>query len=260
MRQTSNRIAKSRLLFLALLLPLTNLTGCSTVSTRDRTKANLYLQLGTTYLVHGDFPLALKALLESQKYDPNVAATQNNLGLAYYVRHRFDHAEYHFKRALQLQPNFTEAENNLGRLYIEVGLYKKAIKALKRATADLTYNHPAKSWSNLGQAYFYDKQYSKAKAALENSLQMRHNNCPTIETYGRTLYDLKDYKPAAESLDQAIQICGTSKFDEPHFYSGMSFYKLGEVDKARARFKELVSLFPNSRYTAQAQKMLEILK
>ncbi len=254
-----SRMPKSAALLFCLVTSIT-LTACSTVSPRDREKANLYLELGTTYLVRGDYPLALKALLRSQKLNPDNASTQNNLGLAYYVRRRFNHAQKHFKRALELRPKFTEAENNLGRLYITVGLYKKAIRELKLATADLTYNHPAKSWSNLGQAYFYDRQYKQAKVALENSLQARHDSCKTMDIYGRTLYSLKDYKSAAESLDQAIRICGKSKFDQPHFYSGMSFYKLGEMDQARARFKELVSLFPTSRYAAQAQKMLEILK
>ena len=236
------------------------LTACSTLNARDRERANLYLELGTSYLVRGDYPLALKELLQSEKLDPNNAATQNNLGLAYYVRHRFNKAEMHFQKALKLRPKFTEAENNLGRLYITVGLYKKAIRELKLATADLTYNQPAKSWSNLGQAYFYDRRYRSAKVALARSLRIYHDSCPTMNIYGRTLYDLKNYKSAAQSFDQAIRFCGKSKFDEPHFYSGMSFYKLGEIYKARAQFRELVTLFPSSRYSAQAKKMLEILK
>ncbi len=236
------------------------LTGCTTVSAGDRKKANLYLELGTSYLIHGDYPLALKALLRSEHLDPTNASTENNLGLTYYVMQHFDQAQIHFKKALQIRPDFTEAENNLGRLYIDVGLYKKAIYELKIATADLTYTSAAKAWSNLGQAYFLSGEFSEAEGAFRKSLQTRHDDCSTLDFYGRTLFELHDYRPAAESLDQAIGVCGRSKFDEPHFYSGMSFYKLGDIDKARARLNELVSLFPQSQYAPQAKKMLEILK
>ena len=91
------------------------LAGCTTVSAGDRKKANLYLELGTSYLIHGDYPLALKALLRSEKLDPTNASTENNLGLTYYVMQHFDQAEFHFKKALRIRPDFTEAENNLGR-------------------------------------------------------------------------------------------------------------------------------------------------
>lgn len=243
-----------------LFIALASLSGCTTVSPADRKKANLYLELGTSYLIHGNDPLALQALLKSEQLNPENEATENNLGLVYYVMQQFDQAELHFKKALKINPSFTEAENNLGRLYIDVGLYKKAIRQLKIATSDLTYTQPAKAWSNLGQAYFLSGELDKAKLALRRSLATRHNSCPTLDFYGRTLFELHDYQPAAESLDQAIAVCGKTKFDEPHFYSGMSFYKLGDMDKARARFNEVVSLFPSSHYAAQAQKMLEILK
>jgi type IV pilus assembly protein PilF len=235
--------------------------GCMTeMKERNREKSELYMQLGTSYLQKGNYPLALKALLDSERFDPDNFLTQNNLGLAYYVREKYDDAEKHFKRALDIRPDFTEARNNLGRLYMDVGMYDKSIRELKRASLDLTFDQPEKSWSNLGQAYFLAGQFANAKAAFINSLKDRKGSCPTMNLYGRTLYELKEYKTAAESLDQAVEVCGKSNFDEPHFYSGLSFYKLGNVELARARMTEVVTIFPKGTYAGRARELLEIMK
>jgi TolA-binding protein len=78
--------------------------------------------------------------------------------------------------------------------------------------------------------------------------------------YGRTLFELKEYKPAAESLDQAVKLCEKSDFAEPHFYSAMSFYKLGNFEQARARFVEVKNLYPKAVYAKKADEMLELMQ
>lgn len=235
--------------------------GCaSTDKVAQKNKAQLHLQLGTSHYLNGKFPQALRELMEAERLDPDDAIIQNNLGLAFMVRDKMDDAEKRFKRAIELRKNYTDARNNLGRLYIDVGLYSKAVAELEIAASDLTYEQPEKSWSNLGQAYFLAKQYPKAKLALQNSLNDRRESCFTMNFYGRTLFELQNFKEAADSFDKAIQYCEKNNFDEPYFYSALSFYKLGQVEKSRARLNEMVDLYPSSRYAKQAHEMLETLK
>ena len=237
------------------------LTSCSFgKKNNDEVKAQLHLQIGTTHFLNQNYPQALRELLIAEKYNSRDPVIQNNLGLAFEVRDKIDEAERRFKRALELNKNYTDARNNLGRLYVNVGLYKKAIAELEIASNDLTYEQPEKSWANLGQAYFYDKQFDKAKTALFNSLKLRRESCYTMNYYGRSLFELQNYKSAAESLDQAIKYCEKSSFEEPYFFSGMSFYKIGQIEKARARFNEVIAQYPKSVYAKRASEMLEILK
>jgi len=154
----------NRLCLLAFLAFIISCTSASKDNSKE-SRALLYLQLGTQHLLKGNYPQALRELLEAEKLDPNEPTIQNNLGLAYLVREKFDEAETHFKKALKQKNDYTDARNNLGRLYVDVGLYKKAIAELETAAADLTYEAPEKSWANLGQAYFADNQYAKAKKA-----------------------------------------------------------------------------------------------
>ncbi len=250
------------LLGLATALTVIFAIGCSTSNSnsRNQEKSQLYLELGTSHLQQGNYPAALRALLDSERMDPSNSTTQNNLGIAYLVREKYDLSEAHFKKALELRPDYTDARNNLGRLYLDVGMYDRAVKELEKTAKDLTYDQPEKSWSNLGQAYFFVKQYERAKVAFQNSLRNRPGSCFTMNYYGRSLFELKQYKFAAESLDQAIRLCEKSKFDEPNFYSGMSFYKLGSVELAKTRFEEILHLYPESTYAAKAKEMLELLK
>jgi type IV pilus assembly protein PilF len=251
-----------KFLFISLsLIAAISLSSCAmTQKSKKKEKSDLYFELGTAHLQQGNYPAALRALLASEQLDPSNPYTQNNLGITYLAREKYDLAEAHFKRALSLRSDYTDARNNLGRLYLDVGLYDKAVRELEITAADLTYDSPEKSWANLGEAYFFSGKYKRAQGAFLNSLKHRAGNCLTMNYYGRTLFELMEYTTAAEALDQAIQACEKSKFVEPHFYSAMSFYKLGEVEKARARFEEVTTLYPKSSYATKSKEMLELMK
>lgn len=234
--------------------------GTSTRIDNNKNKALLHLELGTTHLMRGNYPQALQELIAAEKLDADNTIIQNNLGLAYLVREKYDLAEVHFKKALLLKPTYTDARNNLGRLYVNIGLLDKAITELELAANDLTYEQPEKSWSNLGEAYFKAGKYDRAKEAFKRSLKDRRESCHTMNFYGRSLFELEEYSAASATLDRAVTLCENTKLDEPHFYSALSFYKVGKLEQARARFNELIHLRPDSKYSIKAKEMLEILQ
>lgn len=244
-----------------VLISVNLFLGCAFAPSKvEKDKAQLHLQIGTSHFMKGHYPQALTSLLEAEKLDPTDATIQNNLGLTYMVREKFDDAERCFKKALELKKSYTDARNNLGQLYITVGLYKDAISHLEIAVSDLEYDKPEKSWASLGHAYFLSKNYSKAATAFQNSLKNNRESCFTLNFFGRTLFELNKFKPAAESLDRAVQLCDKPNWDEPRFYSGLSFFKLGDLDQARARFAEVVKLYPLSKYAKQSHKMLGMME
>ena len=237
------------------------LVACATEDKQDqKNKANLHLQIGTSHLMKGQYPQALRELLNAERFDPKNPIVQNNLGLAYMVREKYVEAEKKFLLALRLDPNYTDARNNIGRLLIDLGLYDKALVQLQLATSDLTYEAPEKSWGNLGQALFLKGEYAKAREALRKSLSFRKENCFSLNMYGRTLLELQAYKEASASFDLAIKQCVPANAEEPYFYSAMALYKMGRLDLARARFTEVVSLYPSSTYAKKANDLLEIIK
>lgn len=236
------------------------LAGCSSVSKEDRERAGLHMDLGTGLLAKGQYPQAMSELLKADSLDPHNPLILNNLGIAYYVRQRLKQAEDKFREAIKLSSKFSDAKNNLARVLLDQHRFNEAIKLLNEVEGDLTYTFPEKTLSTMGMAYFEQGQFARAEAYLARSLEIRRENCTTANYYGRTLFELKKVKQAARVLDQAIEFCRTTRFEDPIYYSAMSYFSLGEKEKTRARLDELLKEYPQSKYVAQAKGMLQLLE
>ncbi|MBX2988185.1 MAG: tetratricopeptide repeat protein [Bdellovibrionaceae bacterium] len=236
------------------------LSSCASFFQGSQEKAELHMRIGNSYFAQGNYPLALKELLEAEKLDPKNALVQNNLGLVYFTRERLDLAEKHLRQATRLQENYSEARVNLSRVLIEAKKYKEAEDELNKALSDLTYAGFDRAWFNMGLLRFHQKNWAAAKSAFEKSLQGNRDNCLTNSYYGRSLFELGDYRRAAENLDKAVGFCQKQMFDEPHYYSAVAWYRLDEKDKSVARFQEIVKNYPEGKYREKARAMLDLIR
>jgi type IV pilus biogenesis/stability protein PilW len=252
------RISINHLLLAAVAVTLV-VSGCAT-SEKNREEADLHLRLGTSLLAQGSYPSALRELLTAEKLDPENEVTQNNLGLAYFLRDKYELAEQHLARALKLKPSYSEARNNYGRVLIETGRHEQAIAELEKVTNDLTYQDPAKAWINLGMAYFRKNDFKSAKTKFSEAIRADRGNCLAHTYFGRTQLELGDAGDAARSLDNAVRICKPGKFDEAHYFSGLSYYKLGRTSDAVARMEEVKKINPDGPYAQKADSLLKLMK
>ena len=237
------------------------LVGCGSQQVLERQeRAHLHLKIGTAHLANGNYPLALKELLNAHEQDPDNKLVQNNLALAYFVRNKLVDAERHARRALQLDPAYTEARNNLARILIEQGDYPQAIQELKTCVNDLTYAFPDRSWSNLGMAYFKNQDFEKAKEAIRQAISINDQNCISYNYYGRTLYEEKQYMAAAQAFDRSVSLCKDPRFDEPRYYGALSYYQSGNREEALTRLNELLKSQPDGIYSKQARGIIELMK
>ncbi len=246
---------------ISIALLVTVLTGCASQKTKD--EAQLHARIGTALLQQGHYPDALRELLTAEKMDSNDPSIQNNLGLAYFMREKYKTAADHLEKALELNAAYSEARNNYGRVLIELGRYDQAIHELQRVVNDLTYPDPSKAYVNLGLAYFRRGNYADAKALFSKALKNNRDNCLAQTLYGRSLFELSSFESAAQSLDNASLICranGGAGFDEPQYYSGLAYYKIGKTSSAISRMEEIVKLYPDGRYAKKAENLLKLMK
>lgn len=235
--------------------------ACATfTSPQDEEEAKYHLQIGTSQLTNGNFPQALNELLIAEGLDPNNPTIQNNLGLAYFFRERVDLAEIHIRKAIKLNPKYSDAHNNLARVLIERTKYQEAIQSAQVAMQDLTYPNPERPLINLGIAQFKMKQYAKSKRTFQKALDYQRDNCLAQSFYGRSLFELQQFKNAAESLDRAASFCQQSQYDEPQYYSALSYYEIGQTQKAESRLEGLLKLYPQGKYFEKAKSMLETIR
>ncbi len=235
-----------------------SMMGCA--STQNREKADLYLRMGSSLIEEGNYPSALSALLKAQELDPENPLVLNNLGQVYFLRERYDLAEKQFRKAITIQPKYTDARNNLSRVLIEEGKYSDAEKELNIVLSDLTYGAADRAYINLGLAKFNQKQFPQAEQAFAKALQSKNDDCVASNYYGRSIFEQKDYGRAVEALDRAIGFCQKNLFDEPHYFSALAYYRLGDKSKATARFEEIIRYYPDGKYREKAKGMLDLLR
>ncbi len=243
-----------------LLCLMVFLSGCVSASKTDVKKAQLHLQIGASLLGNHKNPEALGELLLAEKLDPKNKQIQMYLGLAYSVREHFATAEEHFKRALQLDKKFTEARFYYGKMLIDQSRFDDAITQLKIAADDLTFSKPDQILTTLAVGYFKKKDFQLAKKTLNQSLNFRSNDCGATNLMGRTHYELQNFERAAKTLDQATQLCRDNNFDEPLFFSGLSYFKKGDRNNAVDRLTLFLAKYENSEYAPQARMIMEMLK
>ena len=234
------------------------LTGCSNLELQQD-KAQLHLRIGTSLLIKGRYPQALTELLEAEKLDGSDPTIQNNLGLAYFVRKEYEQAEMHIKKALVLNPKYSDARNNLGRVYIEIARYDDAVRELLPVTKDLTYPTPEKAYVNLGLANLKKGDVATAQTMFKKSIEANSRFCPGYNYYGQSLFQQQKYESAIDAFDSALRLCD-GNYDEAHYYSALCYFKIGEKEKAEARFQEVIKLYPESEYAAKSKAMLKIIR
>jgi type IV pilus assembly protein PilF len=251
----------SQLGFPSLLVALScaSLVGCATVS-NNKEEAELRSRIGTGYLQRGNYPAALRELLRAEEADPQNVIVQNNLGLVYFMRERYDLAADHLEHAIKLNPKYTDARNNLARSLIELGRFDEAKRQLDVVLADLTYEDPPKAWINYGLIYFRKKDYELARQKFAEAIRLNRDNCLAQTLYGRSFLEQGKTTTAAEALDNAVVVCRSSKYDEPFYYSGLAYYKLGRTSAAIARMEEIVKLYPQGTYAPKAESMLKLMR
>lgn len=244
--------------FFWAFLILIGAASCASNQTKDL--AALHMQSGISLFENGNYPLALAAFLKAEEYDKKNPVIQNNLGLTYFMREKYSTAENHLKKAIEIEPKYTDARNNLARVYLETEKYAQAENELKIVLNDLTYPAIDKAYINMGLSHFNQLKYELALSNFENALRANTSNCVAASYYGRCYFELKQYENAVKYLDKAIGLCQRALYDEPHYYSAIAYYRLGDKKKSELRFEETIKLYPNGKYTDKAKSLLKLMR
>lgn len=226
----------------------------------QKTIAYSHFQLGVDLLTKGQYARALEHMLQAKKYDPSNSLYLNHLGLTYYFLKEHERAIIELKAALDEKDDYSEAHNNLGRLYIDTRDFRSARHHLNKALSDLTYPNKDKVWLNMGLSYFFENRYKKSETFFLRSISLNRENCLAYNYYGRSQIEQNKFKKAVKAFDQAIYHCNNSGFDEPHYYSAISLFRLGHKSKAIARLQEGKKKFPKGTNRGKIDEMINLMR
>jgi len=139
----------------------------------EPTRDDAYRGLAEAYEHLGDLPQAETTYRRAIELRPHYWAGYSWLGALYYENNRFSDAEAMFKQVIALVPESIRGYSNLGAALNGEGRYQDAISVLQRS---IDIRPTSTAYTNLGNAYFYLRQYEEAVPAYEQATTLKEGD------------------------------------------------------------------------------------
>ena len=249
------------LLFLQCVVVLAS--GCATTekthSLTDKERAAFMAQVAAGSINEGDPTGALGTLLEAERLDPQSAYIKHLTALAYFYKNDSDTALTYAKKAVELDPNFTEANNTLGKLLVDSGAYAQAERYLERAAKDPLYRETYKPRTNLGILHYKRGEFAQAEIHLNKAIQDNPAAaCVAYYYLGQVNLEKSKFSDAIENFDRATRkACGS--YEEAHLALGIAYLRAKQFERARKKFVEVQTAFPDTTIAKKAMDQLRYL-
>lgn len=198
--KTITHCFKAKFLVFAGMLCLASLSGCAHLldQSRDQEKARIYMQLAADQFAQKEYGKASEAIYQALRFQPNLPAAYNHLGIIFMETKRYTKSEEAFKKALQLQANFPEVQNNMGVLLNRQEKYQEAVPYFEKALQSENYSTPENALTNLGYAQFKLGNNSKAKIYHQKALDITPQFCLANKNMGDVYAREKSFDRAAD--------------------------------------------------------------
>ena len=223
----------------------------------DRSRSQIYLELGVAYLQQGENRKALRKLKEAKSLAGDDARIYNALGLAYQQLGFDDQAEQAFQEALDLNPKNPQVRNNYGVFLAKMGAYKRARRQFEGALEDPLYNNPENAYYNLGWLARREGEPEKAEDMLRTALRLRPTYPPARLALARLL---REQGRPSEAGDQVAKLLSRQpEHVQGHLLAAELAMDNGDRDTARKHLNKVAELAPDSPAGQQARRMMEQL-
>ncbi len=204
--------------------------------------AEAYTVLGQAFAKAGQFAEAENAYRESVRRKPSDWHGHLLLGLFYYSRGRNAEARAAWEEARKLTPDNEVVHRNLAALDMGEGKFQQASEQLAKA---VKFEPNARTYSTLGVAYYYQRRYAEAEAALKSGVALD----PGIYSLWGNLGTVYRHLPgseqkAREAFEKAIGLAekrlDVLKTDDNTRANLAEYWaKLGNKDKAMAEIAQI---------------------
>jgi Flp pilus assembly protein TadD len=223
---------------------------------------------GLEHLRAGRLEMALEEFKMAVKQDPKNPYFCKGLGVAYSQladrcpakdqscrQKNLAEAVLAARKAIELNPYYADARNDLGTFLIRSGKREDGKKEFQAAFGDATNPSPELSASNLGQAFFEEKNYSQAASWFQTSLGKS-------KTHALGYLGLSDSLLAMGKVDEAIVQLETGAKALPENWEiglslGEAYYRAGRFGEARTRLELVAGKDPTG---SAGRRAVELLK
>ena len=255
----------NRLFWVAAALIIFCVLSCTGNREFKKRQGEATRNLGEAHMGRGDYISALKEFLKAEQIYPDDPYLQNDLGLVYKEKDRYDLSIHHFKKAVALNPDYADAKNNLGLVYMAQGNWDAAIAIFKEITGDLLYATPQNPLFNLGLVYYNKKEYETAEKYFEDCLKYYQDGFQKDITYIKTLYHLGRIYLLTERVPQAVTVLEKAIKDAPraaelYLYLGHAHTLSRDYQKGMNAYNKVIELAPNTLLAQEAKERAVLIK
>ena len=215
--------------------------------------------------------------------------TPFRIGISYFGQGEYDKAIIEFEKSIESDPDHTESYYYQGQCYLQKGiieynnknilkaysLYRKANEISEQVIPKyekMIEDNPEDLNSYLRLGYIYEvrsiipfiNEYDEALEYYLKALDLAVSSSSTGNTgmiiylntrVGSIYFKEKKYSQAIEYLESAIKM--SSRYTEAYYYLGLSYDKIGEIEKAREFLSRVIVLAPQSEFAQEAEKKLK---
>lgn len=174
--------------------------ACYRALTRDSGASDIRVALGRLYYSAGQYEESVREYNEALATNARSADAHIGLGKTLLELNRDTEAEASLQQAIELDPSYWAGFNEMGNFLFANGRFAEAAEYYRNFATRTEDN--ATAFNNLGAAYYFAADFSKAAEAWDQSLAIR----PTRSAYSNTgtmYFYLGDYATAADRFARA---------------------------------------------------------
>ena len=201
---------------------------------KSEVSADIYYQYAILSSELCDTDLAEKMFKKVIKMEPNNAEAHKDLGIIYLNKRLFDYAEDEFKKAFEIAPNNKNIIKEYANFLYSLCRYKEADFYYKKASEKESDVFTKTFWSMNKIAL---NEPEEAKKLIMSALEDEHEHEFIQFLAGKVFYMLKDYENAKFYLIRSYE---QNPDIETKNLLGLTYYELGEYEKANNIFKNLL--------------------
>ena len=157
-----------------------------------------------------------------------------------------------------MRPEYSEARKGLGVLYLGTGRWEPAIQQFKTVKDDLFYAQHDYAMVNLGLAYLGKGDHERALEELYAVRAVNPRDPVVMVAIGRVLFAQGKTGQAIAEYRRAL--AQSPEYAYAHFHLGFAWMKDSRLAEARAAFKEVVRLVPDSDIGRTSMRYSDLLR
>lgn len=192
---------------------------------------NTDIMAGNEKFTSGDFQAAIASYEKAMS--TNKATAFYNIGVSYYLLNNTPLAELNFREAVKEDPDFSEAVMNLIAVLAEQGGEKAkeaesyVIKYINKA------NHSAQAYSGIANVYLSVNDTAKAMYYYKKALSKDSSSPMVLENYANLLISIGEYKDGIDLLESL-----PTRTFIVYYNLANAYYSIGNKDSAYSNAQE----------------------